>query len=87
MKNSNALEKLQQKKQAEQAAMNNPENIFLTPDRAAEVLDTTPGTLAVWRSRGHGPKFHRIGKGRGAIRYRLSALLDYAGDPRSNTVQ
>lgn len=81
------LERKQQEQAAKQAAVNDPANIFLTPEQAAKVLSVSVNTLSVWRSRGGGPEFFRIGRGRGAIRYKLSSLLDYAGEPRNNTAQ
>lgn len=41
---------------------------------AAEVLGVSPSTLNTWRSRGRGPKFHRIA---GRIRYFKTDLQDY----------
>lgn len=32
---------------------------FLTREQAAEILGVTPGTLANWYTRGHGPRFKR----------------------------
>ena len=87
MNNSNVLAEIQQKQAAKQAAVNDPANIFLTPEQAAKVLSVSVNTLSVWRSRGGGPEFFRIGRGRGAIRYRLSSLLAFVGEPLSNTSQ
>lgn len=50
----------------------------------AALLGTTEKTLAVWRWRGYGPLFIKIGKpgaDRGAIRYRLSDVEGYMNNP------
>jgi excisionase family DNA binding protein len=48
---------------------------LLTPEQAAEYLNTSADTLAVWRSTGRvNIPFVRIGR---AIRYRLSDLEAY----------
>jgi len=41
----------------------------------AEFLGIKPNTAEIWRCRGIGPKFVRLG--RGAIRYRISDLEAY----------
>lgn len=43
-------------------------------DRASEILGVTPSTLNSWRSRGRGPKWHRI---TGKVRYFKQDLQDY----------
>ena len=43
---------------------------FLTSKQAARLLVVSEGTLRVWRHRGQGPPYVRLGDGqRGAIRY------------------
>ena len=49
----------------------------LTVKEAAEFLKTKPQTLDKWRITKTGPPYSRIGNGRGGIRYRLSALVEY----------
>ena len=39
---------------------------LLTPVELSEMLDVTLGTLANWRSYGHGPKYTKVG---GRVRY------------------
>ncbi|QHF97918.1 DNA-binding protein [Streptomyces sp. NHF165] len=54
----------------------------LTPQQAAAYLQLSTGCLAAWRSRAVGPRYIKLGHGRGgAIRYRradLDAHLDAA---------
>jgi len=51
------------------------EDRLLTETEAAQYLNTTPGTLQVWRSRKQGPPYVKINVK--SIRYEFSALLDY----------
>lgn len=46
----------------------------LGTNAAAVVLGVSPSTLNTWRSRGKGPKFHRIAS---RIRYFKADLQDY----------
>lgn len=46
--------------------MVNISNDTVDTNGAAPILGVAPSTLNTWRSRGTGPKFHRIG---GRIRY------------------
>ena len=49
--------------------------------RAAEILGLQPGTLEIWRSKGRGPRYKRIGK---KIFYDTKDLEDFAN---LNTVE
>ena len=46
----------------------------LTTEEAAPFLGIKPSTLEVWRCRGEGPTFLKIGR---SVRYRKSDLLDF----------
>ncbi|ORI18855.1 hypothetical protein BJD99_19120 [Rhodococcus sp. 1163] len=54
-----------------------PPDPLLKPDEAAAFLRIEVATLVYWRCRKTGPRFVRIGDGRGAIRYRTSDLVAY----------
>lgn len=58
---------------------------LLNERQAADVIDARPGTLAVWRTRGKGPAYIRIGAR--MIRYRradLDAFIDaHRVDPKA----
>jgi excisionase family DNA binding protein len=43
----------------------------LTREQAADYLAVPRGTLDIWRSRGKGPKYVRLGR---SVRYRVSTL-------------
>ncbi len=47
---------------------------LMVTERAAEYLDVSKGTLPVWRCRGTGPKYVRIGR---CIKYRKADLDAY----------
>lgn len=47
-------------------------NDLLVPAEAADVLRLSDKTLANWRSKGVGPRFHKVG---GRIRYRYGDLM------------
>lgn len=49
----------------------------LSSRKAAEFLATTPGVLAVWRSRGDGPPYARIGR---KIVYRVRDLNEFLAE-------
>jgi hypothetical protein len=52
-----------------------PTHDLLKSKDAARVIDTTEGTLAVWRCTGRHPlKYIRIGR---SIRYRVGDLLEF----------
>ncbi len=52
-----------------------PPHGLLRAKDAATVLDTTEGTLAVWRCTGRHPlKFVRMGR---SVRYRVGDLIEY----------
>jgi hypothetical protein len=52
---------------------------------AASILDIKPQTMSVWRLKGCGPAFHKIGR---AVKYRLSDLASYIDSRRcENTAQ
>lgn len=49
---------------------------FLTPKQVADRLQLSEWTLSCWRSRGHGPKFRKVGR---LVRYKsddLEAWMD-----------
>ena len=51
---------------------------LLTEIAAAALLGLRPATLCSWRSRGHGPRFLRLGhKRRPPVRYRLADVLRF----------
>lgn len=51
---------------------------LLSEIQAAVILGLRPATLCSWRSRGHGPRFLRLGnKRRPAVRYRLGDVLKF----------
>jgi predicted DNA-binding transcriptional regulator AlpA len=57
---------------------------LLKTSEAALLLGTSEKTLAVWRCRGYGPHFIKIGKPdarRSAIRYRQSDISAYIENP------
>jgi len=45
--------------------------MLLRTEQAAEFLSVKSSTLEAWRSRGHGPRFCKLG---GAVRYRQADL-------------
>jgi len=47
---------------------------FMTTEQAAQFLGLRPNTLEIWRFRGTGPKFVKLGR---AVRYRLADLEDF----------
>jgi hypothetical protein len=47
---------------------------LITPERLAQMLDVQVETLALWRKRGFGPKWYRIGR---QIRYSERAALKW----------
>ena len=50
---------------------------------AASLLGVKPGTLKVWRFRGTGPAFHRIGTGpTSPVAYRVSDLMAWLEERR-----
>ncbi len=66
-----------------------PEEL-LTEAQAAALLGMRPATLCVWRCRGYGPAFLRIGrKRRPSIRYKRGVILAYrdggATDPEKRS--
>ena len=52
----------------------------VTTEQAAKILGVSPITMAIWRTKGQGPDFDKIG-GR-AVRYRRSVLEAYARENR-----
>ncbi len=54
---------------------------FLTARQAAEFLGLKKNTLDIWRLKGKGPNYTRLGK---AVRYRMSDLEKFIAD---NTVE
>lgn len=55
---------------------------LLNEDQAAELITMRPQTLAVWRMKGIGPKFMRVGR---LVRYRKSDLLAWLDSRIVNT--
>lgn len=47
---------------------------LLTPAEAAEILRVSVSALDRWRANGGGPRFVRIGAGKGRIRFRRSDI-------------
>jgi len=47
---------------------------FITTKQAADFLGLRANTMEIWRLRGTGPRFVKLGR---AVRYRLSDLEDY----------
>ena len=62
------------------------EAVLIKERDAAEYLQVPCKTLQGWRSKGYGPCFIRIGKPgkRGAIRYPLGQLQNYAATGTGN---
>lgn len=54
----------------------------LDTNGAAEVLGVAPGTLGAWRSRGKGPKYHKVA---GKVRYFKTDLQDYIAAEMNQT--
>lgn len=50
---------------------------ILTTAQAAEVLGVAEHTLNMWRSQKKGPPYCKLNKGRGAVRYLLSDIMDW----------
>jgi len=48
---------------------------LVTTEEAAEIIGSTPGTMAVWRHQGKGPKFCKIQR---SVRYYRPHLFEYA---------
>jgi hypothetical protein len=48
---------------------------FVDTNEAAKIIKSTPGTLAVWRHHGKGPRFCKFGRN---VRYYKPHLLEYA---------
>ena len=61
----------------------NHEDRLVRAEEAANLLGVQPGTLKVWRYRGTGPAFHRIGNGSTSpVAYRLSDLMAWLEERR-----
>lgn len=59
---------------------------LLTESQVAEILGISVRTVQGWRHRGGGPRYLKLGKGHGAVRYDLSDLQDYiASRARAST--
>ncbi len=50
---------------------------LLTSFELAKALKVAPRTPEAWRTRGHGPRYHRIGGKLGRVVYRWGDVLDY----------
>ncbi len=48
---------------------------LLTPEEAARIVKRTPQWLAIGRSQGYGPPYHRLG--RNTIRYQRQDIVDW----------
>ncbi len=60
-----------------------PDNPLLRTTDAARLLGVKPGTMKIWRYRGTGPAFHRIGSGpTSPVAYSLSDLHTWLEDRR-----
>lgn len=57
--------------------MSTNESGFVGTREAAEMLGFSPMTLAVWRCKGRGPKWHKIG---GRVKYRLSDIENFLNE-------
>jgi excisionase family DNA binding protein len=57
-----------------------PEIRYIDDRAAAEYLNVSTSTLAKWRMRGVGPRFHRFGS---LVRYSVADLGAYAEQSRS----
>jgi hypothetical protein len=51
--------------------------------KAAKILGLQPGTLEVWRSRGRGPRYKRVGR---RVFYDLSDLENFANAHTVETI-
>lgn len=52
----------------------NDGNQFLTTKQASTILGLAPNTLEIWRLRGTGPRYLKLGR---AVRYRICDLESY----------
>lgn len=50
---------------------------LVKPERAAEILGTTPGVLRNWRHEGKGPAYVKVGR---SVRYRESQLAAFVSE-------
>lgn len=61
-------------------------NELLSTDQAAAFLGLKPNTLEIWRVRGQGPRFLKLGtKVRSRVRYRRSELEAWLGSELAST--
>jgi Helix-turn-helix domain len=51
-------------------------NVFLTEKEAAEILKMAPAGLQAYRTKGGGPRYHKLG--RKVVRYTPEALKEWA---------
>jgi hypothetical protein len=51
-----------------------PDDIGLSDQETAPLLDVTPETLATWRSQGRGPRYRKDGR---AVRYTPRFIREY----------
>ena len=60
---------------------------LLSPQEAAAILGIKPNTLAVWRTKGTGPTFTKLGSR--TVRYRSADIAQYvnANSGHANTAQ
>ena len=56
-----------------------PVDRLMTTDEAASFLAVKADTLAIWRHRGTGPKYHKVGA---SVRYRKSDLEAFLEERR-----
>jgi len=60
-----------------------PDDPLLRTTDAARLLGIKPATMKVWRHRGTGPAFHRIGSGATSpVAYRFSDLMAWLEERR-----
>ena len=53
---------------------------FLRPHEVAILLKVEEDTLYRWRLKGCGPKYSKIGRGKGSIRYSKRGIFQYMAD-------
>ena len=51
-----------------------PDDEDMFEEEAAEALGVTPGTMKLWRSKGRGPRYRRVGK---RVTYTLRTLKEF----------
>jgi len=60
---------------------------YLTTAELAERLKVSERTVRSWRMKGEGPRFIKVGKGSGAVRYPVEAINEWVrGIMQSHTL-